>query len=234
MKITKPVVVAFLTCLAFWRSETQGLEAQSIPPNFSACQSLDACLRNLNSVASTADGSTGPDEEAFARKLSTFGEPAKHELLRRAAGSDAKWRDLSGAILADWKTWTPSDVPELRAALRLDPGGWMAGPLGKIGTSAAIEALVEDLPKGSENQTDFTLEKLGPRAIPFLMPLFDNESTAPSAARVIKLMGDSAAPLPGSWSQVANDPGEPLVKRLAALRAIERSRLQRPAISAVR
>lgn len=52
------------------------------------------------------------------------------------------------------------------------------------------------------------------------MPLFENENTAPTAARVIKLMGDSAAPLQSSWSRVANDPGEPLIKRLAALRAI--------------
>jgi hypothetical protein len=218
--IAKQTLIGFVLCLAFWFPGTQRLEAYSIPPNFSAYRSLDVCLRSLDSVASTADGSIGPDEEAFARKLSTFGEPAKHELLRRAAGNDAKWRNLSGAILANWKTWSPSDVPELRAALQLDPGGWMAGPLRTIGTPAAIEALVEDLPRGSENQTDFALEKLGPRAIPALMPLLENENTSPSATRVIKLMGDSAAPLQSSWSQVANDPGEPLTKRLAALRAI--------------
>jgi hypothetical protein len=218
--ITKQALLSFVLLFAFWFSGTQRLEAYSIPPSFSACRSLDVCLRSLDSEASTADGSIGPDEEAVAKKLSTFGEPAKHELLRRAAGADAKWRNLSGAILANWKTWSPSDVPELRAALRLDPGGWMAGPLRTIGTPAAIEALVEDLPKGSENQTDFALQKLGPRAIPALMPLLENENTSPSAIRVIKLMGDSAAPLQSSWSQIANDPGEPLTKRLAALRAI--------------
>lgn len=218
--IAKRTFIGFVLWFAFWFSGTQRLEAYSIPPSFSACRSLDVCLLSLDSVASTADDSTGPAEEAIAKKLSTFGEPAKHELLRRAAGTDAKWRNLSGAILANWKTWSPSDVPELRAALRLDPGGWMAGPLRTIGTPTAIEALVEDLPKGSENQTDFALEKLGPRAIPALMPLLENENTSPSATRVIKLMGDSAAPLQSTWSQIANDPGEPLTKRLAALRAI--------------
>jgi hypothetical protein len=210
-----------LVCFALWFLGTSPrLVAYPLPPSFNACPSLDVCLRSLDSTASTADGSIGPDEEAFARKLSTFGEPAKHELLRRAAGSDVKWRNLSGAILAKWKTWSPSDVPELRAALRMDPGGWMAGPLGTIGTPAAIEALVEDFPKGSENQTDFALEKLGPRAIPSLMPLLKNENTSPSASRVIKLMGDSVVPLQTSWSLVANDPAEPLTNRLAALRAI--------------
>ena len=194
--------------------------ANSIPPGFTACRSLEICLRSLDPIASTTDGSIGPDEEAITRKLHNFGEPAKRELLRRAAGDDPKWRNLSGAILANWKTWSPSDVPELHAALQLDPGGWMAGPLRIIGTPAAIEALVEDLPKGSENQTDFALEKLGPKAIPFLMPLFEDESTAQAASRVIAAMGDSAVPFGKSWSQIANDPEEPLKKRLAALRAI--------------
>jgi hypothetical protein len=201
-------------------SGTQLVRAYSIPSGFSTCRSLDVCLRSLDAKAETSDGSTGPDEEAIARKLSGFGGPAKHELLSRAVGEDAGWRNLSEAILYNWKTWSPSDVPELRAALRLDPGGWMAKPLSTIGTPAAIEALVEDLPNGSENQTDFALEKLGPRAIPALMPLLENNNTVPSAVRVIKLMGDSVAPLQSSWSQIANNPGEPLTKRLAALRAI--------------
>jgi hypothetical protein len=212
--------ISSIFCLSFWFSGSQFLEAYSIPPGFGTCSSLDVCLRSLDSVASTADGSIGPDEEAYTQKLTTFGESAKHELLKRATGADPKWRNLSQAILANWKAWSPSDVPELQTALRLDPGGWMAGPLRMIGTPAAIEALVEDLPKGSENQTDFALEKLGPKAIPFLMPLLENENTSPSAIRVIRLMGDSAASFQSSWSQVANDPGEPLSKRLAALKAM--------------
>ena len=81
-------------------------------------------MRSLDSKALTSDGSIGPDEELIAKKLSTFGESAKRELLRRAAGGNAGWRNLSGAVLANWKNWSPSDVPELHAALRLDPGGW--------------------------------------------------------------------------------------------------------------
>jgi hypothetical protein len=217
--ITRQASTGLLLWLAICLG-TRLVQAYSIPSGFSACRSLDNCLRSLDSKAAISDGSMGPDEEVIARKLSAFGEPAKHELLRRAVGDDAGWRELSGAILANWRTWSPSDVPELRAALRLDPGGWMARPLRTIGTPAAIEALVEDLPKGSENQTDFALEKLGARAIPALMPLLENDETVPSAIRVIKLMGDSVAPLQSSWSQIANNAGEPLTKRLAALRAI--------------
>ncbi len=218
--ITRQTSTGLVLWLAIWCSGTRLAQAYSIPSGFNECRSLDACLRSLDSRAATSDGSTGPDEELIARKLSAFGEPAKHELLRRAAGDDAGWRNLSGAVLANWKTWLPSDVPELRAALRLDPGGWMATPLGTIGTRTAIEALVEDLPKGSDNQTDFALEKLGSRAIPALMPLLENDNTAPPAVRVIKLMGKSVAPLQSRWTQIANDADEPLTKRLAALRAI--------------
>jgi hypothetical protein len=96
----------------------------------------------------------------------------------------------------------------------------MAVPLGTIATPAAIEALVEDLPKGSENQTDFALEKLGPRAVPALMPLLENDDTATPAVRVIKLMGGSVAALQADWLQIAKDATKPLPERLAALRAI--------------
>jgi len=155
--ITHQTCTGLILWLSIWCSGVRPARAYSVPSGFSECRSLDACIRNLDSKASTSDGSIGPDEELIAKKLSTFGEPAKHELLRRAASSDTGWRNLSGAVLANWKIWSPSDVPELKAVLRLDPGGWMASPLRTIGTPAAIEVLVEDLPKGSENQTDFAL-----------------------------------------------------------------------------
>ena len=136
-------------------------------------------------MASTAGPEIGPEEEEIRGILKQFGEPAKHELLRRAAGNDCGWRHLARAILWGWGPWMPSDVPELRLALLKDPGGWLARPLREIGTPEAIQALVEDLPKGSENQTDFALAKLGPKAVPFLMPLLEEEKTAKSARRVI-------------------------------------------------
>lgn len=225
--ITRQTSAALVLTIAILLSGAGFAHAYSIPSGFQVCRSIESCLQSLDSLAATSDGSISPDEEAITKKLSTFGEPAKHELLRRAAGGNAGWRNLAGAILANWKDWSPSDVPELRAALRLDPGGWMARPLRIIGTPEAIEALVEDLRNGienhadfAENQTSFALEKLGPRAIPALMPLLENDDTAPSAMRVIKSMGDSVVSFQSSWSQIANDTREPLTKRLASLRAI--------------
>ena len=208
--------LAFLILCAMPR----GTHAFSLPATFNACRNLESCLNALDPKAKTSDGSTSPDEEAIAARLSTFGEPAKIELLKRAAGDNMGWRNLSQAILYSWKAWSPSDVPGLQAALRRDPGGWMAKPLASIATPAAIAALVEDLPKGSENQTDFALEKLGPRAVPALMPLLENEESAPPAIRVIKLMGDSVSSLQAEWVQTATNPAKPLPERLAALRAI--------------
>lgn len=185
-----------------------------------SCTSLAECLKSLDSVASTAGPGMGPEEEEIRGILQQFGEPAKHELLRRAAGNDRGWRHLAGAILWAWGAWTPSDVPALRSALLKDPGGWLARPLGEIGTPEAIVALVEDLPKGSNNQTDFTLAKLGPKAVPFLMPLLEGEKTAKSAQRVISEMDDSALPFASRWAQCATDPSQPMRLRLAALRGI--------------
>jgi HEAT repeat protein len=169
--------------------------AVQIPAGMHTCSSLAECLKLLDGVASTAGPGMGPEEEEIRQVLKQFGEPAKHELLRRAAGTDRGWRDLAGAILWGWDSWTPSDVPELRSALLKDPGGWLARPLGEIGTPEAIRALVEDLPKGSENQTDFALAKLGPKAIPFLMPLLEREKTAKSRHHATELVRSSAADL---------------------------------------
>ena len=217
---TMRTLITVVLSLGSWVIGAEPLFAYSIPVKFAECHSLEICLKSLDPIAAISDNSSGPDEQAFARKLSLFGEAAKHELLRRATGEDKGWRNLSGAILGNWKTWSSSDVPALRAGLALDNGGWLAGPLRKIGNHAAIEALVEDLPKGSENQTDFALKDLGAKAIPFLMPLLEDENTAKPAVRLISLMGVTAVPFQKQWSEIADDPDEPLQKRLAAMRAV--------------
>jgi len=194
--------------------------AVQVPPGMHRCTSLAACLKLLDNVVSTAGPAMGPEEEEIRGILQQFGEPAKQELLRRAAGNDPGWRHLAGAILWGWGAWTPSDVPALRSALLKDPGGWLARPLGEIGTPEAIRALVEDLPKGSDNQTDFALAKLGPKAVPFLMPLLEEKKTAKSAQRVISEMDDSALPFAFRWAQCATDPSKSMKLRLAALRGI--------------
>jgi hypothetical protein len=145
--------------------------AIKVPRGMDTCPSLKVCLQLLDTVISTTDEGEGSNSEVLARDLSRFGDAAKHELLNRAVGSQPGWRNVAGAILSDWPSWDPSDVPALRKALLMDPGGWVARPLGRIASPEAIEALVEDLPRGEGNQTDFALSHLGASAIPYLFPL---------------------------------------------------------------
>ncbi len=97
------------------------------------------------------------------------------------AGDHSGWRNVAGAILSEWHSWTPSDVPKLREALQKRHGGWVAKPLGEIGSPEAIQALVEDLRHGSTKQTNNALAELGAKAAPFLAPLLEGDSTAEPA-----------------------------------------------------
>ncbi|MDW5266174.1 MULTISPECIES: HEAT repeat domain-containing protein [Acidobacteriaceae] len=142
--------------------------------------------------------------------------------MRRAVGSHAGWRNVAGAILADWGTWTVDDVPALRAALIMDHGGWVASPLGQIGSATAIHALVEDLSHGDDvtNQTGFALSKLGERALAELTLLLENDEKYRLAAEVIAEMEPLPIAHAATWTALALDRSEPLPKRIAALRGI--------------
>jgi HEAT repeat protein len=194
-----------------------------VPPGFDRCPALGECLQLLNSVVPAIDDGEGSNSEVLARDLERFGEPAKQELLKRAAGSNPGWRNVAGAILWSWDSWSPADVPALSEALRKDSGGWVAKPLGEIGTPDAIRTLVEDLAiaSDSENQTGFALAHLGANAVPFLFPLLETDRGSSPAAAVLKEIGPAALPFLPQWKTLAMDEQEPNQKRIAALRAIE-------------
>lgn len=191
-----------------------------VPRSMDSCTSLEACMAIMDKIVPAESDGSDSGGKVLATKLKRFGDPAKHELLKRAAGDHCGWRNLAGAILIYWGAWEPSDVPELRAALRKDHGGWLARPLGEIGTPEAIQALVEDLPNGSQNQTDGALSRLGVKAIPYLFPLLESDKNAESAAHVISDMGGAALPFATKWAAQAGDRGRPQKVRLAALRGI--------------
>lgn len=191
-----------------------------VPSGLDDCASLEICLQLLDQVVPARDDGEGSNAGILANKLHRFGDAAKSELLRRATGSHPGWRNVAGAILSEWHSWTPADVPELREALRKQPGGWVARSLGEIANSEAIQALVEDLPKGSANQTDFALKELGAKAIPYLVPLLENSKNASSAARIIREMNTAALPFASQWATQAADPQQPVQARLGALRGI--------------
>jgi hypothetical protein len=194
-----------------------------VPPGLDRCRTLDGCLTLLNGVVPATDDGEGSNSEILARDLERFGEPAKQELLKRAAGPHPGWRNVAGAILWSWNLWSPADVPALREALRKDRGGWVAKPLGEIGTPDAIKALVEDLSTASdsENQTGFALSRLGAKAIPYLFLLLETERGSYPAAAVLKEMGAVALPFLPHWKTVAMDERAPTQERVAALKAIE-------------
>lgn len=144
----------------------------------------------------------------------------KQELLKRATGSHPGWRNVAGAILGEWHSFSSSDVPPLREALRESPGGWVARSLGEIGTPEAIQALVEDLPNGSESQTGFALSDLGAKAVPYLFPLLESDKDAKEAAHVIGEMGSAISSLVPGWIAKAADSNQHAPARIAALRAI--------------
>jgi HEAT repeat protein len=211
---------AFLAIVLLLFAKAAG--AIPVPKGLDTCALLSACLTLLDRVVPAQDDGEGSNSAILARDLRRFGEPAKQELLRRAVGNHAGWRNVAGAILADWGTWTVDDVPALRAALVMDHAGWVARPLSQIGSATAIHALVEDLSQGNDvaNQTGFALSKLGARALAELMPLLQNDEKARLAAEVIAEMKPLPIAYAATWTALALDRSEPLTKRVAALRGI--------------
>jgi hypothetical protein len=186
------------------------------------CRDLPACLAVLDDfVASLSPGQASDEGPTIAGSLKRFGETAKQELLRRAASADPGWRNLVGDVLSYWGGWSSSDVPALRAALRLQHGGWIARPLAEIRTPEAIEALVEDLAvAGAVNQTGWALAKIGHEALPYLLPILASERDAGGAAIVIRDMGREALVVAPDWVLTAANPDNPKNVRLAALRGL--------------
>jgi HEAT repeat protein len=180
-------------------------------------------LAILDKAVPLQDDGEGSSGDVLARYLRRFGEPAKQELLRRAIGSHPGWRNVAGAILADWGSWTSEEVPALQAALGMDHGGWVAMPLGQIGTPDDIRALDEDLSTSAdiESQTGFALKKLGARAVPYLMLLLESQEKSLLAAQVIAEMDPQPIiSYASTWVAIALDAHEPTKARMAALRGV--------------
>jgi HEAT repeat protein len=186
------------------------------------CPVLPACLTILDAfVPPRDDGRHSNAAKAIADNLRRFGESARQELLRRAAGVHPGWRNLASDILSYWGGWSPSDVPAIRAALQLQHGGWMARPLAEIKTPEAIQALVEDLGViGSMSQTGWALVQIGPRALPYLLPILSDDQHAFEAASVIRQMGRKALVAAPEWTSLAASTGNPKNVRVAALRGL--------------
>jgi len=219
--------IALLTALAQAQAQAQREAPDGLVPEprlmleLEGCPTLPACLSILDAVVPARDcGCTKGAGKAIADKLRRFGEPAKQDLLRRAAGTHPGWRNLAGDILSYWRAWFPSDVPALRAALQLHHGGWIARPLAEIKTAEAIQALVEDLAAiGAASQTGWALVKIGPEVLPYLLPVLADEKHW-NAVNVIGSMGKEAFVVAPDWASLAASTDNPKNMRLAALRGL--------------
>jgi HEAT repeat protein len=194
--------------------------AIKVPRGIDSCPTLDACLALLNNVNPTNDVWDIDNSNILARGLSRFGDSAKHELLKRAVGSDPGWRSTAAGILGEWKTWEPSDVPALLVVLHTDQGEWAAEPLAKIATPDALQALVEHLPHERMDYASTFLSNLGARAVPYLFPLLQDDEKYKSADRVIAAMDPHPIAFVAGWVTIALDPEKDVKERLAALRGI--------------
>jgi HEAT repeat protein len=97
----------------------------------------------------------------------------------------------------------------------------MARPLAEIKTPEAIQALVEDLAViGSQSQTGWALVKIGPTALPHLLPILADDKHAHAAAGVIHWMGEEALVVAPNWVSLAASTDNPKNMRLAALRGL--------------
>ena len=223
-------IVALLAALSLARAQDVSRDpnpreraGQRLVLELEGCPDLPACLAILDAfLPSLQRGQSSGVGTSIASSLRRFGEPAKQELLRRAAGALAGWRNLAGDILAYWGGWLPSDVPAIRASLQLDHGGWMARPLAEIATPEAIEALIEDLAalRDAQNQTGWALAKIGPVALPYLLPVLADEEQAFKARGVIHGMKKQAWLVAPEWASLAAGMGNPKNMRLAALRGL--------------
>jgi HEAT repeat protein len=196
--------------------------AQEGPGRFSDCRILSECLAALDATAAQrADGASSPLDANFAARLEQFGRPAKLELLKRSQGENRGWRNLSGAILMYWRSFEPADVPALIQALHKEPGGWIALPLGLIGTQEAIDALADDVRQhGADNQSGWALSQIGDRVLPYLLPLLSDDERWRAAATIMHDMKSGARDGLDTWLAIALDPKRPERDRVGALRGI--------------
>lgn len=218
----KKISCLFLLVLSLWMVTPLVLADKKIP-NLSTCQTLKDCLDSLNPLAAArSDGSIPPEAADVSAQLLRFGEPAKQELLARAAGRNNRgWASYADSLLGEWRgAWTVEDIPKLRQALQNQPGHAVARVLGKIGTPEAIKILVEDLsPFNFESQTGYALtEIVGDKVLPYLLPLLSDDKNYFSAVSVIRAV--RATEYAPEWIALALDDKRDTKERVGALRGL--------------
>jgi len=213
--------IAVLACCA--AAGVALAQPSNLPAGFANCETLQTCIHALDLIAPSRESGAGSPslDRQLAIRLEAFGEPAKREVLKRAAGTDKGWRRLAGWLLMYWQSFNDSDVPALIAALQAEPGGGAARALGRIGTTAAVDALAEDVRlHGAENQSGWALSQLGERVFPYLLPLLSDDKGWHEAAAIMRDMKSKAADGLDAWLAIALDAARSEQDRVGALRGI--------------
>jgi HEAT repeat protein len=123
-------------------------------------------------------------------------------------------------VLRYWQNWSETDIPVLRQIMRSNNYSQVRWVLARIGTDAAIEALVEDLAEHSGALGGETpLVEVADRAMPYIM-----NGLASSRWHGYRwLIGDLYTyvnPPVEQWASYAADPTNATADRIARLRAI--------------
>ena len=199
------------------------------------CLTVSDCLEAIERTLPEKDnGRIFGDEQHVAVVLKArFGREARDELLRKAVGDHGGWRNFAGGVLRYWADWSDDDVPILKQALELNPGGSIAHVLAEIGSDEAMAALFDDLIRsGGSNQTGFALRNLGPEVLNYALPALAAPSydelpeDAPytegwrSAASLIGSFGSRATFIANDWIALANRRRASNSERIAALRGL--------------
>ncbi len=164
----------------------------------------------------------------LAARLQMFGERAKQVLLRRAGTpftpNNYERVEAADYVLAKWQDWSESDIPALTKIIRQNYDSQLGWALAKIGTPAAIRALIgtDDTigDFGSPNPaTTEAIKSLGDSALPYLFEAL-NAKIWIFTQQIIQEMPENAARAAPSWLALATDVQQPTSVRVAALRAL--------------
>jgi hypothetical protein len=197
--------------------------AKPTPKEIETCPTLDACMTLLDRMAPEfEDGHIYTDSSIAAAHFKSFPD-AKQTLLNRATSKDKGISGPAGDILAEWHDWSEADLPQLEKAITAYPGSMIAHAIGEIGTPKAIQILVDNLKLtlSAMNQTGAALERLGPKVLPFLLPLLaGDDRTWEPAAYIITEIGKPAAVYAPAWAKLVLDDNVDWRTRRAALRGL--------------
>lgn len=197
------------------------------------CATIEACLSALDpAIPKHEIGIYSAEIDAVRVILKNqFGEDARNALIEKARTGHDGWNNFATALLAEWGGWEEKHIPVLRELLQRDHGGWIARALGDIGSPAAIEVLIEDLPyAGIHSQTGWALAKLGTDVLPYVLSMLEptsaNNETEPRRVRdrtvfaaqwLIGQMRSSALAVADEWIAISRNRRERKSRRIAAL-----------------